>query len=419
MEKIKVLTISDSPLSFSGVGNQTKYVIDALLESGKFSVVSLGGAIKHRDYKPVKTEEWGDDWLIYPVDGYGTKEIVRSIVRNEKPDMLWFMTDPRFWDWLWDMDHEIRSLMPMIYYHVWDNYPYPKFNRAFYLSNDLIATISKVTDDIVKTVVPEIKSVYLPHTVDTDIFKKFEEEEFEKKRKEIFPNEAGKNKFTFLWNGRNARRKQSGTIIWWFSEFLEKVGKDTCRLIMHTDPKDPHGQDLEAILSELKLTNGEVLISKQKYPPEAMALLNNIADCSINISDAEGFGLPIMESLSCGTPAIVTMTGGLQEQITNGEEWFGIGIEPCAKSVIGSQSVPYIHEDRISKEDFLDALETMFFMDDDERETMGMRGREHILNNYGFEKFKEKWVDLMTKTYEENGSWEDRKNYLGWGVKEI
>ena len=46
-KRIKVLTLGDMPLSTSGVGNQSKYVIEALLESGKFEVFSLGGAMKH------------------------------------------------------------------------------------------------------------------------------------------------------------------------------------------------------------------------------------------------------------------------------------------------------------------------------------------------------------------------------------
>ena len=48
-KKIKVLTISDHPLSPSGVGTQTKNVIEALLESGMFEVFSLAGAIKHNN----------------------------------------------------------------------------------------------------------------------------------------------------------------------------------------------------------------------------------------------------------------------------------------------------------------------------------------------------------------------------------
>ena len=94
--KIKVLTLSDHPLSPSGVGTQTKYMIENLLRTGKYQFFSLGGAIKHHNYDPIKTEEFEDDWVILPVDGYGNPEMIRSFLRTERPDVVWFMTDPRF-----------------------------------------------------------------------------------------------------------------------------------------------------------------------------------------------------------------------------------------------------------------------------------------------------------------------------------
>ena len=144
MKKIKLLVLSDHMFSPSGVGTQTRYMVESLLDTGDYSVRYLGGAIGHKEYVPQKTDKYGDDLIIYPVDGYGTPEIVRSILRTEKPDIVWFMTDPRFWGWLWEMEDEIRSLVPMVYYHVWDNYPYPDYNEPFYSSNDVIAAISKV-----------------------------------------------------------------------------------------------------------------------------------------------------------------------------------------------------------------------------------------------------------------------------------
>ena len=48
-----------------------------------------------------------EDWVIFPIDGYGSHEIIRSILHNEKPDALWFMTDPRFYGWLWEIENEI------------------------------------------------------------------------------------------------------------------------------------------------------------------------------------------------------------------------------------------------------------------------------------------------------------------------
>ena len=416
-KKIKVLVLSDHPFSPSGVGTQTKYMLEGCLATGRYSFVCLGGAMKHENYQPIKTEEWGDDLIIFPVDGYGTHDIIRSMLRNHKPDMVWFMTDPRFWIWLWEIENEIRAVTPMIYYHVWDNYPYPKFNELFYRSCDKVVTISKVTDDLVRNVAPGVEVEYLPHAVNQEIFKPLPKQQIENMISETTPDMVGKT--MFFWNNRNARRKQSGTILFWFKEFVDKVGRENVGLLMHTNPKDEHGQDLQAIIYELGLDDGTVLFSTTAVPPEILAQLYNFAACTINISDAEGFGLSTLESLACGTPIIVNMTGGLQEQVTDGENWFGIGIEPSSKAIIGSQQVPYIYEDRINKDDFINALMKIYEMTPEERDALGAAGQEYVTKNYNFETYQKRWIETLDDIYERYGSWENRKGYDAWTLKEI
>jgi len=414
--KKKILVISDSPLAPSGVGTQTKYMIEGMLRTGEFSFVCLAGAIKHQNYQPQKVEPYGDDWVIHPVDGYGNPQIIRDVISHYKPDALWFMTDPRFYIWLWSMEDEIRPNIPMIYYHVWDNYPYPMFNKPYYDSNDVVCTISKVTDDIVRKVSPEVECIRVQHTVDTKIFKKRKESELS----EFVKKAKTKGKMVFFWNNRNARRKQSGSLIFWFKEFLDKVGHDKAMLIMHTEPKDPNGQDLEAIIDTLKLDEGQVIVSTQKLPPDQLSYFYNIADCTINIADAEGFGLATLESLACETPIIVNMTGGLQEQVTDGDDnWFGIGIQPSSKAIIGSQDVPYIYEDRISKEDFVKAMLDFYNTPKKERETMGLKGRSHVLNNYNLSTYIGNWYQIFQKVFDEFGSWDTRKKYKSWEMFEL
>ena len=413
-KKIKVLTLGDHPLSPSGVGTQTKYICQALLDSGKFSILSLGGAIKHNDYRQVHVEPYDSDWRVIPIDGYGTPEMIRSVIRTEEIDIVWLMTDPRFWDWLWMMENEIRPLCPMVYYHVWDNFPAPMFNRDFYLSNDHIVTISKLTDEIVKQVAPEVKRTYLPHAVDKSVFYPFDDEAIQNVKKQLWKDKSDNlNKFTVFWNNRNARRKQSGTLIYWFKHFLDKVGHENARLIMHTDPSDPHGQDLSRVTSNLGLTEQQIMFSVEKLPPEHLAAIYNAVDVTVNISDAEGFGLSTLESLACGTPIIVNMTGGLQEQVTDGTNWFGMGMFPTSKSLIGSQTVPYIYEDRLSKEQFVSSLFKMYSLSPSERKKMGQLGCEHVNKNYNFENYNQKWVDVMLETYEQG------VNYDGILFKEV
>ena len=418
-KKIKILTLSDHPLSPSGVGTQTKYVIEALLKTGKFQVLSLGGAIKHHDYTPKMIEPWNEDWKVIPVDGYGTPEMIRSILRNEKPDILWMMTDPRFYEWLWQIENEIRPLIPIVYYHVWDNFPAPHFNRKFYESNDLVVAISKLTHDVVKEVAPDVNLKYIPHAVREDVFSPISEEDRDKLRESILGKD--KDRFVAFWNNRNARRKQSGTLVWWWKEWLDSRDlHDKAQLILHTDPKDPHGQDLNQIVEQLVLgSNRQVLFSTQKVELEQMGNFYRMADVTINISDAEGFGLATLESLSCGTPIIANMTGGLQEQVLGAEGENGVAIFPSSKSIIGSQQVPYIYEDRISKKSFHAALDKMYFIDDKERRSLGQKGQRHVRQNYSFDSFCKQWVDTMLTVHEEHGSWKNRKGYDGIVFKEV
>ena len=326
MKKKKILVISDHPLSPSGVGTQTKYMIEALLKTGRYSFLCLGGAIKHNDYTPQKVDPWGEDWIIYPIDGYGNHETIRSLLHNDKPDLLWFMTDPRFYGWLWEIENEIRANVPMVYYHVWDNFPVPYFNSLFYESTDEVVCISKVTHEIVQKASPKVTSHYLPHAVNSAVFHPASTAEEKQRVKEnrlvLLGDPSDKyynpNKKIFFWNNRNARRKQSGTLIWWFKEWLDKVGHDKAMLLMHTDARDQHGQDLPHIIEHVGVHEGQVKLSTQKIDPGALADIYRAIDYTINISDAEGFGLATLESLSCGNPIIVNMTGGLQEQVTDG-----------------------------------------------------------------------------------------------------
>ena len=426
MTKKKILVLSDHPLSPSGVGTQTKYMIESLLKTERYSFVCLGGAVKHHDYQPQSVEPYGKNWVIYPVDGYGTDEMIRSILQKEKPDVLWFMTDPRFYGWLWEIEDEVRANIPMVYYHVWDNFPSPHFNSKFYRSTDEVLCISKVTHQILQDVAPEVSSCYLPHAVHNNVYKKLKNPEQLAKvgalRNNITVENTSlknPNKKIFFWNNRNARRKQSGTLIWWFKEWLDKVGHDKACLLMHTDAKDPHGQDLPHIIESLGANSGQIFLSTNKVDSTELSLMYNAADFTINISDAEGFGLSTLESLSCGTPIIVNMTGGLQEQVTDGKDWFGWGIQPSSKAVIGSLQVPYIYEDRISQEDFEGALTKALKISPAKYKKMSSLGMQHVKNNYSFEVLEKKWVEVMDEIVDKHGSWETRKNYKRWHFMEV
>lgn len=410
------MTLGDHPLLPSGVGTQTKYVIEALLKTGKYRFFSLGGAIQHPSLDAQKVEEWKDDWIIQPVNGYGEREQLRGLIQQIRPDIVWFMTDPRFYEWLWKMEKEIRPYAPLVYYHVWDNIPLPHYNAPWYESTDVICSISKVTHNVVTGVSPQVESYYVPHAVNPLFFNNMKNTpegraEIARVRRD---NDIEDGRFVFFWNNRNARRKMSGSLVYWYSQFLEKVGYDKTLLLMHTAPRDPHGQPLDELQRHFNIPPECMKIHNKKVPPQHLNYLYNMSDCTINVADAEGFGLATLESLATGTPIIVSMTGGLQEQVTDGKEWFGIGIEPAAKAIIGSQTTPFIFEDRVAGKDVIKAMEDMLNMPKDQYDLLASLGEQHVQKNYNFDVFEKQWVDIMNSVHQKYGSWETRKNYNHW-----
>ena len=99
------------------------------------------------------------------------------------------------------------------------------YNKPFYDSTDYVVTISKVTEEIVKTCSPDNFGGHISHAVNSNIFKKLTKQEDIEKVDAIRHNliQASStynspSKKIFFWNNRNARRKQSGTLVWWFKE---------------------------------------------------------------------------------------------------------------------------------------------------------------------------------------------------------
>ena len=165
-EKKKILMLSDHALSTSGVGCQSRFLVNGLLKKNEWTVRQLGAAISHENYDVVKVT---DDFYIKPVDGFGNPEMIRQILVTEKPDLIFIFTDPRFFTWLWEMEDEIHQVCPIAYWHVWDNYPSPEYNKVLYDSTDLINCHSYLTYNIVKEMFPD-KAGFIPHALPDEVF---------------------------------------------------------------------------------------------------------------------------------------------------------------------------------------------------------------------------------------------------------
>jgi len=365
----------------------------------------------------------------------------------EKPDAILHYTDPRFWQWLYNMEHEVRQNVPIFYYNIWDDLPYPRWNEPFYESCDLIMNISRQTVNIVDNVCQkkprtDWDNTYVPHGINHTVFMPMDalHKNYDKLKK--YKQHAFGNKqydFVVFWNNRNIRRKLPGDVVMAFKTFCDMLPKDKskkCALVMHTQPVDENGTDLPAVVKEM-CPDYDVIFSNEKLDNDQMCWMYNIADVTINIASNEGFGLGTCESLMCGTPIVVNVTGGLQDQCGFKKEdgsyltvddytdefqsnhrgrykehgdW-AYPVFPSNLSLQGSPPTPYIFDDRPSYEDAADGIKHFYDMSADERKECGEKGVEFVqMEEIGMtaENMSNRFIKDMDTAFEK---WTPRKRY--------
>ena len=451
MAKRTIMLLSDDLRMSSGVGTMSREIVLGTLQH--YNWVQIGGAIKHPEAgkivdmtESVREETGVEDaeLMIYPTSGYGNQEMVRDLIVRHQVDALLIYTDPRFWGWLFQMEHEIRQHVPIYYYNIWDDLPFPMYNRNFYDSVDLLMNISKQTVNIVKNVRTEYEDwqvTYVPHGCNTEAFYPItslhdEWEELKSFRAGLADKDI---EFIVLYNSRNIRRKMPGDVVLAFKTFCDMLPKekaDKCCLLMHTQPRDENGTDLPELVKAVA-PDVKVYFSDSKLDNKHMNFLYNMADVTINIASNEGWGLSTTESLLTETPIIVNVTGGLQDQcgfkkedgsyITVDDyttEWgsnhdgrykecgeWAKPVFPSSISLVGSIPTPYIFDDRCRWDDAADKIKEWYDVGDDERKRCGELGKEYAFSEkagMSAEMMCQNFIDKMDTAFDK---WTPRNRY--------
>ena len=414
-----ILLLCDDIRMHSGIATMAReFVINS---AHHYNWINVGAAINHPEKGKV-LDISGDinkklgiedaDVKVIPNNGYGDAQLVRGLIKQYKPDGIFIFTDPRYWTWLFEIEREIRSKMPIFWLNIWDDYPAPRYNENYYDSVDVLMAISKQTKNINEIVLGEkAKSKilrYVPHGIDHEIFKPIDktDEKFITFKKDMF---KGKDiEFTVFFNSRNIHRKRPGDTILAFRHFCDLIGKEKakkCALVMHTSPNDNNGTDLRAVkeaFCDPEYVN--VYFSHDRLNPNQMNLLYNVADVTMLLSSNEGWGLALTESMIAGTMIVANVTGGMQDQmrfIDDDLNWidfdadfpsnhrgtykhhgeWAVPVFPSNISLAGSPATPYIYDDRCSPEDAAKALLEVYLLGGNERTVRGEKGREWALSD--------------------------------------
>jgi len=300
----KILLLCDDIRVHSGIATVAREIV--IYTAHHFNWVNVAGAITHPekgkrlDLSP-STNELANitdsSVIMYPVDGYGDPDFIRFLIKEEKPDAIMLITDPRYFTWLFAIENEIRKHIPIAYLNIWDDYPAPMYNKPFYEACDLLMGISKQTVNINKLVLEDkVKNKlikYIPHGLNHEVFKPLDktDEGLIAFKKTLFKDKE--YDFALLFNSRNIRRKQIPDTILAYRHFIDKLPIEKakkCCLVLHTERLSEHGTDLEAVI-EL-LANDEqynIIFTDSRFDPIQMNWLYNSTDAQILLTSNEGW----------------------------------------------------------------------------------------------------------------------------------
>ena len=447
-ERKKILLICDDIRVHSGVATVARELV--LNTAQHFNWVNVGGAINHPEAGrrldlSANTNENANltdsSVILYPTNGYGDARLIRQLIQIEKPDAIFLITDPRYFIWLFQIENEIRKKMPIIYLNIWDDYPAPMYNRAYYESCDALLAISKQTKNINTLVLGDKaknKTIqYVPHGLNEDIFKPLDNTpELKEFRKKLF---GGKEiDFALFFNSRNIRRKQIPDTMVAYKLFIDGLSEEQakrCAFVLHTQVVDDNGTDLEAVRELLFGDDPKynIIFSPNMLPADQMNLLYNCTDAQILLTNNEGWGLSLTEALLVGNPLIANVTGGMQDQMRFSKkgkwidfdskfpsnhtgtvkehgEW-AFPVYPTNRSIQGSPLTPYIWDDRCNAEDAAEQIKAVYNLSKEERKARGLKGREWALSDEAGFTGKKMGVNVINTLDKLFATWKPRKKY--------
>jgi D-inositol-3-phosphate glycosyltransferase len=321
---VRVLFVGDSPTVSTGFAKCTRFACEALHLAGhEIHILGINEFGDPHSY-PYKIYP-----CISPLDGcqdpFGVGRLP-LIIDRVKPDLIILLNDP--WNvpeyfnhlkWINErrtkMKMEPVTIPPIVGWLAVDSR-----NQKGAGCNDLAHVIvwtEFAGQELVKGGYTGQYSI-VPLGVDLDTYYPRSKSE---SRSKVCPPNFPTDFFIVGVVGRNQPRKRLDLTIQYFSEWVHRFRIDNAYLYLHVSPTGERGCDIRSLVHYYGL-QGKVLVSN----PEAgfgldeslMPFVYSAFDVYLSTSQGEGFGLPALESMACGTPVIVPGCGGYDSWIPDG-----------------------------------------------------------------------------------------------------
>jgi FkbM family methyltransferase len=297
---MRVMIHSNSPWAPSGYGGQTAILAKGLPGLGHEVAVS---AMNGLDGRPL---DW-DGTLVLPsgMRAYSNDVLGPHARRvfGDDPGLVLVLYDA------WAIDPApLREFATAMWTPV-QSHPLPPADLAFFEASGAqpIAMSRYGERELIEA---GLQPVYVPHAVDTSVFKPMSSDERALARDMLqIPQDAFVIAIVAANKDKSPPRKGWGEQFQAFAQF-RKRHRDAV-LLVHSLLETAGGVNLMKLVYDLGIQDAVQFTDQYAqvtglYAPEDVAALMGCADVLSNCSWGEGFGLPVLEAQACGTPVVVS-----------------------------------------------------------------------------------------------------------------
>lgn len=331
-----ILWHSCAPWSSSGYGQQTAIWTRELVRMGHDVTISSYWGLSG------SATSWNGITIL---PGFGANYCSTSLgqhARHVQPDLVLTLGD------VWVLDAGILRELPVAHWLPSDCRPMSTADRNVVdASGAQLVAMSRFGEDRFRDA--GFDPLYVPHGIDMSVFTIPED-------RDALREAYGFGDFFVIGiNAANndAIRKAIPEMFIAFAKFHRDHPE--ARLALHSGVHQDGGQDLEALAENLGITDLVIVVDQYRYQsglisPDAMNQWYQAIDVLCETTFGEGFGLPIIESLACGTPVVTTRASAMEElnpglQVDGEPFWNGVHrgwwIKPSVAGIVSAFEESY------------------------------------------------------------------------------
>jgi len=410
MEKRKksVVILSDSVFLPTGYANQAKQLATHLVEAG-WDVHYFMNAYNGANMNSATMT----DGTIYNFKMYG--EMTQSYFANSMRQLLNEIQPDKF---------IILLDTFMLYQSGFMNQDTSPAETYFWFPSDGGGGMPKDCENILKKInnpvamakfgQKQVKDYYnldvkhIPHGCDSQKFYRLPDEQ----RNTLRTKWNLHDKFVLGVVARNQPRKNLDRTIKSMRLIADRIPNAV--LLLHMDPNDPAGQmfNLSSLIKKYDLENRVIFTGMQAhkgFPQSEMINVYNLMDVFLLTTSGEGFGIPIIEAMSCQVPVLATDYTTTPELVTSNGAGLGIklsGVEEIDMFKLDSKEYDInafngtmtgsweVERGFCDIKDCANKIEWMY-NNPESCKIMGENGRAAVLSKYDSKIVFKQWEDLL------------------------